>query len=480
MNKQILLTAVLMLALGAGGGYWLANWHQSHKQPVSSSKSSGQPLFYRNPMNPSVTSPVPAKDNMGMDYVPVYAEDNAPKQRKILFYRNAMNPAVTSPVPAKDEMGMDYVPVYAEDEATTEEPAGSVKIDAVTVQNMGVRTATAKKSILSHTVRAVGRVAYDEERIVRLHPKTEGWIETLRVDKTGEKVSANQELLSIYSPQLVASQQEYILALNNLKVLEKSPIGDIRRSAEELVKSSRERLKLLDVPEHQLHELTLTHNIKKSLHIHTPADGIVINIGAREGGYVTPETELYMIADLSKVWVYADIYEYELPWVKVGDPVEMQLAGIPGRIFNGHLAFIYPYAEAKTRTIKVRLTFDNAELLLKPDLFAEVTIYAGKQVDAVVIPSEAVIRSGAKPQVFVVRGAGKFEPRQITTGLASSNEIAVLDGLKAGEEVVTSAQFLIDSESKLHEATVKMLEPSTPQPPEPNRLIMEQGAHQHD
>jgi Cu(I)/Ag(I) efflux system membrane fusion protein len=480
MNKQILLTAVLMLALGAGGGYWLANRHQRHEQPVSSSNSSGQPLFYRNPMNPSVTSPVPAKDNMGMDYVPVYAEDNAPKQRKILFYRNAMNPAVTSPVPAKDTMGMDYVPVYAEDEATTEEPAGSVKIDAVTVQNMGVRTATVKKSILSHTVRAVGRVAYDEERIVRLHPKTEGWIETQRVDKTGEKVSANQELLSIYSPQLVASQQEYILALNNLKVLETSPIGDIRRSAEELVKSSRERLKLLDVPEHQLHDLTLTHNIKKSLHIHTPADGIVINIGAREGGYVTPETELYMIADLSKVWVYADIYEYELPWVKVGDPVEMQLAGIPGRVFNGHLAFIYPYAEAKTRTIKVRLTFDNAELLLKPDLFAEVTIYAGKQVDAVVIPSEAVIRSGAKNQVFVVRGSGKFEPRLITTGLSSNNEIAVLDGLKEGEEVVTSAQFLIDSESKLHEATTKMTEPSTPQQPEPNRLLMEQGAHNHD
>ena len=335
----------------------------------------------------------------------------------ILYYRNPMNPAITSPVPAKDAMGMDYVPVYAEDEAKTDEPAGSVKIDAVTVQNIGVRTAIAKKTLLSHVVRAVGRVAYDEEHIVRLHPKTEGWIETLRVDKTGEWVKKNEDLLSIYSPQLVASQQEYILALNNLKVLAKSPIEDIRRGAEELVNSSRERLKLLDVPTHQLHELTISHTIKKSLHIHTPADGIVINIGAREGQYVTPETELYMIADLSKVWVYADIYEYELPWVKVGDPVEMRLAGVPGRIFKGHLAFIYPYAEAKTRTIKVRLVFDNAELLLKPDLFAEVTIYAGKQVDAVVIPSEAVIRSGAKTQVFIVRGAGKFEPRQITTGL---------------------------------------------------------------
>ena len=239
-------------------------------------------------------------------------------------------------------------------------------------------------------------------------------------------------------------------------------------------------MKLLDVPEHQLHELTDSHIIKKSLHIHTPVDGIVINIGAREAQYVTPETELYMIADLSKVWVYAEIYEYELPWVKEGDPVEMQLAGIPGRIFKGHLAFIYPYAEAKTRTIKVRLVFDNAELLLKPDLFAEVTIYAGKQVDAVVIPSEAIIRSGAKTQVFIVRGSGKFEPRQITTGLASNGDVAVLDGVKAGEEVVTSAQFLIDSESKLHEATTKMMEPSAPQQSEPKPLLREQGAHPHD
>jgi len=479
MNKQLIVTAVLMLVVGVGAGYLLAS------KPINESAhtvlpSDKKPLFYRSPMNPSVTSPVPAKDSMGMDYVPVFAEDNQTEQGEILFYRNPMNPEVTSPVPAKDAMGMDYVPVYKTDNAGADESKGGVKIDAVTVQNIGVRTAMAKKSILSHVVRAVGRVAYDEERIVRLHPKTEGWIETLRVDKTGEWVKKNEDLLSIYSPQLVSSQQEYILALNNLKVLEKSPIEDIRRGAEELVKSSRERLNLLDVPAHQLHDLTDSHTIKKSLHIHTPADGIVINIGAREGQYVTPETELYMIADLSKVWVYADIYEYELPWVKVGDPVEMQLAGVPGRIFKGHLAFIYPYAEAKTRTIKVRLAFDNAQLLLKPELFTEVTIYAGKQEDAVVIPSEAVIRSGAKNQVFVVRGAGKYEPRLITTGLSSNNEIAVLDGLKEGEEVVTSAQFLIDSESKLHEATAKMMEPSRPQKPEPNRLIMEQGAHRHD
>ena len=268
----------------------------------------------------------------------------------------------------------------------------------------------------------------------------------------------NTDLLSIYSPQLVASQQEYILALNNLKALENSPIEDIRLGAENLVKSSRERLKLLDVPRHQLRELERSHKIKKSLHIHSPAGGIIMKIGAREGQFVTPATEIYMIADLRKVWVYADIYEYELPWVKQGDPVEMQLAGIPGKTFKGHLAYIYPYAEAKTRTIKVRLVFDNLDLLLKPEMFAEVIIYTSKKVNAVVIPAEAVIRSGARNQVFVVRAPGKFEPRLVTLGLASNGKVAVMEGLKTGEEVVTSGQFLIDSESKLREATAKMLQ----------------------
>jgi len=416
MNKTVLIIAPLMLFVGLLAGYWVAGTSQS--VPQAETKST---------------------------------------ERKILFYRNPMNPVVTSAVPAQDSMGMDYVPVY-EQTADEQLPAGTVKIDGVTVQNMSVRTAKALQATLSHTVRAVGRVTYDEQRMVHLHPKTEGWIEKLNVDKTGQWVKKNTDLLSIYSPQLVASQQEYLLALNNYKALEKSPIRDIRIGAEDLLKSSLQRLKLLDVPKHQIHELQGSRKIKKGLHIHAPEDGIVMKIGAREGQFVTPETEIYMIADLSKVWVLVDIYEHELPWVKEGDSVEMQLAGIPGKTFEGHLAYIYPYAEAKTRTIKVRLVFDNPLLLLKPDMFAEVTIHAGKQLNALVIPSEAVIRSGSRNQVFVVRAVGKFEPRLVTLGLASNGKVAVLDGLEVGEEVVVSAQFLIDSESKLREATAKMLE----------------------
>lgn len=446
MNKLSVITAVIMLVMGISGG-WLAKDY----------------------LHPATTHPQQDRGHI----------THSEKNKEPLFYRSPMNPSVTSPVPAKDPMGMDYVPVYADDNSEAGQPAGTVRIDPITQQNIGVRTTIVKKDILSHIVRTVGRVDYDEERIVRLHPKVEGWIETMRIDKTGEKVKKNQELLSIYSPQLVVSQQEYILALDSLRLLEQSPIEEIRRGAEELVISARERLKFLDVPEHQLQDLTQDHNIHKSLHIHTPASGIIVNIGAREGQYVTPATEIYMIADLSTVWVYADIYENELPWVRSGDLVEMRLAGIPGRVFRGHLAFIYPYAEAKTRTVKVRLDFKNTEWLLKPDMFAEISIYAGKQKNVLVIPSEAVIRSGTRDRVLVVRGAGKFEPRIITTGIASDGKVIVLDGLKEGEEVVTSAQFLIDSESNLREATAKMIDPGQRET-QPGPLQIEEGAHQHD
>jgi len=425
MNKQTLIVVVLLaVTAGAGGGYWFASSTASQATRVvgNAAESDRKPLFYRNPMNPNVTSPVPAKGSMGMDYIPVYAEGDS----------------------------------------SDNSPAGTVKIDPVTVQNIGVRTAIAEKRTLSRNIRAVGRVAFNEERLSRLHPKTEGWIEKLHIDKTGSQVKKGDILLSIYAPQLVSSQEEYLLALKNKQVLSKSPYEDIRQGAIDLAKTARERLELLDMADHQIHELERTNEIKKYLHIHSPFSGVVMKVGAREGQYVTPQTELYMLADLSKVWVYADIYEYELPWVQAGDPVEMQLNGIPGKTFKGHLAYIYPYAEAKTRTIKVRLEFQNKDLLLKPDMFAEVSIHAGRQINAVVVPSQAVVRSGTREQIFVVRGPGKFEPREVKLGVTTDGVTQIVEGVKPGEEVVSSALFLIDSESKLREATAKMLEANIP------------------
>ena len=414
MNKFNVIVALVMLLVGLGGGFWLSGALESADKEVVA--KDNKPLFYRNPMNPSITSPVPAKGSMGMDYVPVYA-----------------------------------------DKASSNNVIGTVEIDPVVVQNMGVRTEKAKIAALSRTVRAVGRVDFDEERMVKLHPKVDGWIEEMRVDKTGENVSSDDILLSLYSPKLVSTQQEYLLALKNFQTLKDSPFDDIRIGSQDLVKSSRGRLQMLDVAEHQIQELESSMEVKKSLHIHTPVSGSVIRIGARQGQYVTPKTELYMIVDLSRVWVYADIYEYELPWVKVGDKVEMTLRSVPGRTFTGSLAYIYPYGESKTRTTKVRMVFENPEKLLRPDMFADILIQSDTQSNAVIIPSEAVVRSGGGVQVFVVRGPGKFEPRLVTLGIESNGQVTVVSGVQAGEEVVTSAQFLIDSESKLREATAKMM-----------------------
>jgi membrane fusion protein, copper/silver efflux system len=464
MIRKILLgiTIVIVLGLGAGGGYWygLERGNNDNTGMAAAGGSEKKPLFYRSPMNPGVTSPVAAKDSMGMDYVPVYAEEDKPKKEpRILFYRNPMNPDVTSPAPAKDSMGMDYVPVYAEEDGSSDgDPAGMVKIDAVTVQNIGVRTALVEQRDLAHDIRAVGRVDYDEERITRLHPKIDGWIEKLFIDKTGEFVKRDTILLGLYSPQLVTSQQEYLLALNNSEILKDSPFKDIRDGAIQLVKSTRERLELLDVPEHQIRDLEKTRKIKKTLHIHSPFNGMVMNVGAREGQYVTPTTELYMLADLSNIWVYVDIYENELPWVKEGDTALMEVTAIPGKVFTGKVTYIYPYMESKTRTNRIRLEFDNQKLRLKPEMFANVTLKASKQIDAVVAPSEAIVRSGLNNQVYVVRDAGKFEPRLVTLGVSANGMTQILSGVKAGEEVVTSSQFLIDSESKLREATAKMME----------------------
>jgi Cu(I)/Ag(I) efflux system membrane fusion protein len=417
MKVKIGLLVLLTLALGAGAGYLAA---------LRSGGGDG----------PAAEGPRP------------------------LFYRNPMNPAVTSPVPAKDEMGMDYVPVYADGAGPAPGPAGTVGIDPAVAQDIGVRTARVERRTLAREVHAVGRVAYDEEHVARLHPKTEGWIETLYVDKTGEPVSKDTILLGLYAPRLVTTQQEYLLALKNARAMEDSAFPDIRRGARELLASTGERLRLLDVPEHQIRELEETGKVKKALHIHSPFDGVVVTVGAREGQYVTPQTELYTIADLSTVWVHVDVFEADLPWVREGDPAEMRLTGVPGRTFTGRIAYVYPFVQPNTRTVRVRLVFPNPDGVLKPDMFADVTVRGGRRVNALAIPSEAVVRSGTRERVFVERKPGRFEPRPVTVGLSADGWTQVLDGVREGERVVTSAQFLIDSESKLREATAKMLEPA--------------------
>ncbi|MBT3428548.1 MAG: efflux RND transporter periplasmic adaptor subunit [Gammaproteobacteria bacterium] len=476
MNKSLITFTLFIFVLGLGIGYWMSTPNQDDRIKVA----EPEPIFYRSPMDPTVTSVIPAKDTMGMKYIPVYTKQENRVEREVLFYRNPMNPEITSPIPAKDSMGMDYVPVYANRQSTVE-PVGTVRIDPVVVQNIGVRTSTVERKSFARTVRVPGRIDVNEERIMRLHPKVEGWVEEIFIDKSGQMVAEDDILLGIYSRKLVATQEEYILALAGQEALTEFTIPEVRRGAEQLVESSKTRLEFFDVPGHQIHELEESKKVKKSLHIHSPVAGTVINVGVRRGQYVTPGTELYQITDLSDVWVYAEVYDYELPWIKEGDEVEMALASLPGEIFVGVLSYIYPYAEAKTRTTKVRIVFDNVNLKLRPEMLADVKIHADLQHDVLVIPAEAVVRSSDETQVFVDRGEGKYEPRTVRLGVSSGNQVVVLSGLEQSEKVVTSAQFLIDSESKLNEAVSKMLTvgkaaKSTNTGAEP----AETGRHSHD
>ncbi len=425
MNKLTFVLVALALAIGVGAGYVI-----SSKQTRSG-----------------------ASDGAAQ-------KADSEKERKPIFYRSPMNPSVTSPVPAKDNMGMDYIPVYATGLGKGDIPPGVVLIDPVVSQSIGVRTARAIKKKLTHNIRTVGLIDYNEKHVTRLHPKVKGWVEELYVDTTGEQVKKNAMLLAIYSPELVSSVEEYLLALKNIESLKNSSHPDIREGAENLLQSSLERLKLFDVPDHQIKEIENGHKIVRNMHIQSPFDGIVVRIGVRDGQYVTPATELYKIADLSSVWIYVDIYEDEMPWVRTNDMAEMQVAGIPGKTFRGKVTYIYPYLDSKSRTNKVRLEFSNSDFALKPDMFANVILKTRRQInDVVVIPTQAIVRSGRKDQVFVVTGPGRFEPRTVTLGVTANDEVQIIDGVKEGEEVVTSAQFLIDSESKLNEATAKMMEP---------------------
>jgi len=423
MNKKHAVLIALALGVGGAGGYFLSAGHAP--QGMSSMPDKGGPC---------------------------------PGGAQPLMWRNPMNPAVTSPTFTKDSMGMDYIPV-CKDSAAGNAPAGTVRIDPATTQDIGVRLTTAVERKLSRHITTVGRITYDETRLVTLHPKVDGWVAKLFVDKTGESVKQNTMLLAFYSPELVATQEEYLLALSNWQQLKNSPYPDIREGAKRLLDSSLERLRFFDVPEHQIRELQRTHKVRKDLHIHAPAAGVVTRIGVREGARVTPSTELYQIADLSRVWVLADLYEYEIPWVQVGDRARLSIGSLPGHDFIGRITYIYPYLDAKTRTNKVRIEFDNREGLLKPDMFGDVEIAAGKAKGGVFVPREAVLVTGKKAHLFVQSAAGRFEPRTVRTGVTADGMVEILSGVKAGERVVSSGQFLIDSESSIREAAAKMVEP---------------------
>lgn len=329
-----------------------------------------------------------------------------------------------------------------------ESEGSMIAIPPERLQTIGVKYEQVTRRPLGKLIRTVGRIAVDERRLAKVTIKFHGWIEELFVSALGDHVKKGQRLFTIYSPDLVASQEEYLLAVRGQKQLGSSEFPEVAQGSKDLLEASKRRFRLWDITEDHIRELERTGKVLKALPIHSPITGTVIKKDALAGAHVDPGQELYTIADLSHIWILADIYEYELSFVQVGQRAAVTLSYDPGTVLTGHLGFIYPTLDPKTRTAKVRFELDNADEKLKPDMYANVELRVNLGT-RLAIPQEAIIESGQKQVVFLHHGGGRLEPRLIKTGVKTGEWSEVLEGLKEGEHIVTSANFLIDSESRL-------------------------------
>jgi Cu(I)/Ag(I) efflux system membrane fusion protein len=406
----------------------------------------GAMLFYQ-----SVHRDVPVAQTPGQhsDAAPTAgAKKTVPGGRKIGYYRAPMNPKQTSITPRKDAMGMDYLPVY-EDEATVEQPVSgfaTVHIDPDRQQLIGLTTAKATQGAVGSSIRTVGQVAVDETQVRRINVKVGGFVEAIYADFVGKAVTKGQALFTIYSPELVSAQTEYMLALDTRKRLAAGGAA-AAASANELVAASQERLRLWDIPDSEIAKLAQTRRPRQVMTLFSPVRGVVTQKSVVPGMRLNPGDMPYEITDLSTVWVLADAYESDLAYVKIGMPASFA-SKASGRTYSGKVTFIAPVLDGKSRTVKVRLSFANADGQLRPETFGEVVLRTPER-QAVRIPADAIVDSGTAQIVFVSLGDGKFQPRQVTTGPANNAFVAITKGVKAGEVVVTRANFLIDSESRL-------------------------------
>ncbi|MDD5409823.1 MAG: efflux RND transporter periplasmic adaptor subunit [Methylobacter sp.] len=442
------LLASLVLILGLSLGFW-AGRQEVLQNPTAVGEK--KPLYYRHPMNPQVTSTTPAKDEMNMDYVPVYAEQPtaaAPESGKILYYRHPMGAADTSPVPKKDEMGMDYLPVYESELANS----GQIRISPEKIQKLGVSTEILAKRTLTHSIRALGSIQIDERRVHAVTTKFEGWISRLYVNATGQAVKRGQPLLEVYSPELMTAQQEYLIARQGQQALQQGS-AQARGTAKQLTDNALQRLHYWDIAPAQLQLLQSEEKPVDTLPLLAPVNGVVLEKPAQEGMRFMPGELLFRIADLSTVWLLAEVFEQDIGGVHLGQVVQVRINAYPDRLFSGKVGFIYPTLATETRTVKVRVELPNGEGLLKPGLYGSVTLAALEDRDErLAVPDSAVIDSGTRRVVLVQRSEGRFEPRIVKLGRQADGYWEVLAGLDAGDEVVTRANFLIDAESNLKSA----------------------------
>ena len=419
MNKTTAIAMSAVIAAALGAGYWLGN--QGTFGPGAAPKA------------------------------PVASSAAAKKEPRLLFYRNPMGLPDTSPVPKKDEMGMDYIPVYEGEEDGSPEAAKQVKISPEKIQKLGVRTEAASMRDLAHSIRVVGRVEADERLTYTVAPKFEGWIEKLHVNTTGQTVRKGQPLLEVYSPELVSAQKEYAIAQQGQRDL-KNASSEAQAGMKQLAESSLTRLKNWDISDEQIQALSRNGDSKRTLTYRSPANGIVMEKKAVQGMRFMPGEVLYQIADLSSVWIIADVFEQDLALVKPGQNARVKVNAYPGKEFSARVAYIYPTLNAQTRSVPVRLELANPGGLLKPAMYADIELAATSQGKVLTVPASAVLHGGTRQTVLVELAEGRFEPREVKLGVQGNDYVEVLEGVGEGEKVVVTANFLIDSESNLKAA----------------------------
>ncbi len=360
-------------------------------------------------------------------------------ERAVLYWVAPMDPNYRRDDPGKSPMGMDLVPVYADE---VDGQPGVIAIDATIINNLGVRTARAQIGELSHRIETVGYVGYDEDTVQHVHTRVDGWIEKLATKATGDPVEKGQLLFELYSPTLVNAQEEYLAALRSNNKL--------------LLNASRERLAALGIPDSEIGRLDRVRKIRQRIRVYAESDGVITHLGVREGIYVTAATEIMSVADLDKIWVLAEVFERQAAWVREGQQAMVEFDYLPGKIWHGTVDYVYPELGPKTRTLKVRLRFDNEARMLRPNMFARVTIRGDSIGEVVHVPREALIRGGSVNRLVVSLGGGRFRAQPVDVGIESGDRVEIRNGVSAGDLIVTSGQFLIDSESNIAGALSRM------------------------
>jgi Cu(I)/Ag(I) efflux system membrane fusion protein len=375
----------------------------------------------------------------------IYSPAPKTQERKVLYWVDPMHPAYKSDKPGiAPDCGMKLEPVYEEaaSVAAAAGPPGTVQISPEKQQMIGVKFGTAEYTSIGETLRAVGKIAIDETRVVRVHPRVEGWIEHVNVDFVGAPVKKGDALLTVYSPEMLASEKEYLLALK---------AHDVMQDGDAIVEAARKRLELWDLGGSQIAELEDTKKPIQSITIYSPAGGVITSRNSFASQRITPETELYAITDLSRVWVMADLFENDLPKIRMGQTAMVKMPYASGGDFLAHVDYLQPQVDPQTRTTKVRLDAANPAMKLRPDMFVDVEFSIGG-ARQLTVPVDAVLNAGSRQTVFIDRGNGYLEPRAVETGDQVGDRIVISSGLKEGERIVTSANFLIDSESQLKAA----------------------------